>query len=229
MAEPAYVSIAGEYARRIRSGQLPAGIQLPSYAEIAEQHGVSDIVVRKAMEILNSQGLVKSIRRRGVFVAERPNLVRISPERQMESAEKSFSNESHQSVQVERETSEISATEALAETFGISTGTKLTHVVTRASEGNKPISISDTYQPQRISGIADAIALEETIADRIPTITHREWLRTAPGDLVKTVHQQFIRADGQIIMISDISYPRDRYDAFIFRMSLNPDTVTPKK
>ncbi|WP_412516967.1 hypothetical protein K8Z49_44230 [Actinomadura madurae] len=50
--------------------------------------------------------------------------------------------------------------------------------------------------------------------------THAEWLRTTPGDLVKTVHQRFLSADERIIMLSDILYPRDRYDAFVFRMSL---------
>ena len=65
MPEPAYVRIAGEYARRIRGGELPPGVQLPSYAEIAQKNGVSDIVVRKALELLLSQGLVRSKARAG--------------------------------------------------------------------------------------------------------------------------------------------------------------------
>jgi GntR family transcriptional regulator len=49
---------------------------------MVERHAVSDIVARKAIELLQSQGLVRSVRRRGNFVADRPNLVRVSPERQ---------------------------------------------------------------------------------------------------------------------------------------------------
>jgi len=64
--------------------------------------------------------------------------------------------------------------------------------------------------------------LEETIADRLPAPAHAEWLRTTPGDLVKTVHQRFFAADGRLIMWSDISYPQGRYDAFLFRMALRP-------
>ena len=86
MTQPAYVTIAGSYARAIRTGELPPGVQLPSLAEIAERHGVSDIVARKAIDLLQSQGLVRSVRRRGNFVADRPNLVRVSPERQQETA-----------------------------------------------------------------------------------------------------------------------------------------------
>ncbi|MEV4398304.1 GntR family transcriptional regulator [Nonomuraea sp. NPDC049607] len=78
MREPAYVRIAGQYARRIRSGELPPRVQLPSYRELAEENGVSEIVVRRALDLLKSQGLVQSVQRRGVFVAG-------GPERQAES------------------------------------------------------------------------------------------------------------------------------------------------
>jgi GntR family transcriptional regulator len=220
VAEPAYVRIAGEYARRIRGGELPPGTQLPSYAEVAQQNGVSDIVVRKALELLQSQGLVRSVRRRGIFVADRPNLVRVSPERQMETAEQSFQNESDQRIQVHRETERIPATSEVAEALGVPAGEKINHVVTQATEDGRPISISDTYHPLNVAGISDAAALEETISDRLPTATHAEWLRTMPGDLVKSVHQRFISAENRILMISDVSYPRDRYDAFVFRMTL---------
>jgi len=220
MTEPAYVAIAGEYARRIRHGDLPSGTQLPSYAEIAERHSVSDIVVRKALDLLQSQGLVRAVRRRGVFVADRPNLIRISPERQMETPEVTFGTESDGEINIDRHTERVSATDALAETFGLSPGDEITHVITRASEGRRPISISDTYQPLDVTGTSEAAILEETLTDQLPTPVHAEWLRVGPGDLVKMVHQRFLAADGRVIMVSNVSYPRDRYDAFVFRMAL---------
>lgn len=224
MTEPAYVSIASEYARRIRAGELTPGTQLPSYAEMAKHHGVSDIVVRKVIELLGSQGLVRPVRRRGIFVADRPNLVRISPERQMQDPEDTFGAESELPIKVDRETEQVRATEDLAEAFGLSVGDELTHVVTRVAEKGRPVSISDTYQPAGITGTAGAAVLEETLTDQLPTATHAEWLRTTPGDLVKQVHQEFSTADGRVIMISDVSYPQDRYDAFVFRMSLTPES-----
>ncbi|MFC7646582.1 GntR family transcriptional regulator [Streptosporangium lutulentum] len=195
-------------------------MQLPSYAEIAQKNGVSDIVVRKALELLLSQGLVRSVRRRGIFVADRPNLVRVSPERQMETAERTFRNESDRDIQVERETEQIPATSELAEALGLSEGELITHVITRATEDGRPISISDTYHPVDVVDVSGATFLEETVSDQLPTAPHAEWLRTTPGELAKTVHQQFLSADDRIIMISDVSYPRDRYDAFVFRMAL---------
>lgn len=224
MTEPAYVSIASEYARRIRAGELTPGTQLPSYAEMAKHHGVSDIVVRKVIELLGSQGLVRPVRRRGIFVADRPNLVRISPERQMQSPEDTFGAESELPIEVDRETDQVRATEDLAEAFGLSVADELTHVITRVAESGRPVSISDTYQPAGVTGTVGATVLEETLTDQLPTATHAEWLRTTPGDLVKTVHQEFSTAEGRVIMISDVSYPQDRYDAFVFRMNLTPDS-----
>lgn len=220
MPEPAYVKIAGDLTRQIRSGELPPGIQLPSLSEIARRHKVSDIVARKAMELMQAQGLVRSEPRRGNFVAERPNLVRVSPERQMETAEATFRHESDKATLIERQPEETAATAELAEAFGIAVGEICSHVITRASEDGRAISISDTYQPPGIAGVETATECEEKLADRLPVPSHAEWLRTTPGDLVKTIRQRFWDADGRLIMISDISYPMDRYDAFVFRMAL---------
>ncbi len=223
MAVPAYVAIATEYARRIRAGDLRPGSQLPSYSEIAQENGVSDIVVRRALDLLQAQGLVSSVRRRGVFVTRRPTLIRVSPERQLEDPEATFGAESEFSVAVDRVTMRVPATTELAEAFGLSPGEEITHVVTKASEDGRPISISDTYQPLEAPDAAKAAFLEETVADRLPPETHAVWLKTTPGDLVKQVRQRFTNADGRLLMLSDVSYPRDRYDAFMFRMALNTE------
>ncbi|MFE4456007.1 GntR family transcriptional regulator [Nocardia tengchongensis] len=223
MGEPAYVSIAGEYARRIRTGTLPPGSQLPSLAEMAADNGVSDIVIRRAIKLLLSQGLVRTIERRGTFVADRPNLIRVSPERQMESPETTFGHESDHAVRIERDSQRISAPATIAEPLGLANGEEITHVATRTSENGKPISISDSYQPLGIHGTSAAAFLEETVADRLPTQAHATWLGTPAGELVKTVHQRFMDPDGRVIMISDVSYPLNRYDAFVFRMALTGD------
>ena len=223
MPEPAYVTIAGDYARRIRTGELAAGTQLPSYTEIVQRYDVSDIVARKAIGLLDSQGLVRRVERRGVFVADRPGLIRVSPERQTETPEITFGNESNREIHVDREVEQVQANDELANTFGLSAGENITHVVTRVTEGRQPVSISDTYQPVDVADATNATHLEETLADRMPTPTHAEWLRAAPGDLVKAVHQRFFAADGRLIMMSDVSYPRDRYAAFLFRMVLRPE------
>jgi GntR family transcriptional regulator len=224
MTEPAYVRIAGEIARDIRSGALPARTQLPSYAELAKQHNVSEIVIRRVRDLLLSQGLVYAIERRGLFVAARPTLVRISPERQMEDPEVTFGNEAaggDDEVRIERESTIMQADAELAGIFGISPGDDIEHITVAASEYGKPISISDSYQLPG-TNVAEAEQLEETLADRPPSPTHAVWLEVTSGELVKTVRQRFLKNDGRVLMVSDVSYPKDRYDSFVFRMNLEP-------
>lgn len=143
-------------------------------------------------------------------------------QRQTEDPEVTFANESADEVDVQRDTEQVQASEDLAEQFGLSPGDEVTHVVTRAAEAGHPISISDTYMPPGVRDSSAATVLEETVADRIPTPSHASWLQTTPGDLVKMVHQRFIGPDDQVIMVSDVSYAMDRYDALVFRMVLTP-------
>ncbi|WP_181770336.1 GntR family transcriptional regulator [Amycolatopsis pittospori] len=114
MVEPAYVTIAEAYARRIRAGELQPGSQLPSYTEIASEHGVSDIVVRKALGLLQSQGLIRSVRRRGVFVAESQDLALPAAELRSRS-EPTFGNESNQATNQEALTAYTRALDDLRE------------------------------------------------------------------------------------------------------------------
>ncbi|WP_040686508.1 GntR family transcriptional regulator [Nocardia vinacea] len=220
MAEPAYVSIAAEYAQQIRSGALQPGTQFRSLNELVARHGVSKIVIIQAIQLLERQGLVRTVPRRGTFVTDHPNLVRVAPERQMEDPEDTFGHESGGEVRIERESEHLAASEGLADAFAIAIGDEVLHTVTRATEDGRPISISDTYQPIGAPDISAATVLEEIVADRLPLEAHAVWLRTPPGDLVKTVRQRYLGPDDRVLMLSEISYPRDRYDAFVFRMEL---------
>ncbi|MGQ4620002.1 GntR family transcriptional regulator [Nocardia sp. R7R-8] len=220
MAEPAYVSIAAEYARQIRSGALSAGTQMRSLNELVERHGVSKIVIIQAIQLLERQGLVRTVPRRGTFITDHPNLVRVAPERQMEDPEDTFTHESDGEIRIERESKHLASSEEIADAFAIPVGDEVLHTVTRATEDGRPISISDTYQPIGAPDITAATVLEETVADRIPLASHATWLGTPAGDLVKTVRQRYLGPGGDVLMLSEISYPRDRYDAFVFRMEL---------
>ena len=145
----------------------------------------------------------------------------------MEDPEETFRNQSDLDVAVERELGEVPATEELADALGVSEGESISHVVTRAIEDDRPISISDTYSPRDVVDTSEAAFLEETIADRLPTPAHAAWLRTDPGDLVKQVRQRFTTADGRVIMVCQRPLIAvTRYDAFRFRMALNSDAVT---
>jgi len=64
---PAYVHIATTLADRITSGAYAADSRLPSGSELCREFGVSPMTVRRALAILENQGLVSGEKGRGVF------------------------------------------------------------------------------------------------------------------------------------------------------------------
>ena len=64
---PAYVHIATTLADRITSGAYAADSRLPSGSELCREFGVSPMTVRRALAILQNQGLVSGEKGRGVF------------------------------------------------------------------------------------------------------------------------------------------------------------------
>jgi GntR family transcriptional regulator len=52
--------IAAELRQLVSSGQVPSGQLLPSESELADEHGVSRVTIRKALAQLKSDGIVAS-------------------------------------------------------------------------------------------------------------------------------------------------------------------------
>jgi len=65
---PAYLHIATTLAARVTAGIYPAGGRLPSGSELCREFGVSPMTVRRALLILDNQGLISGVQGRGTFV-----------------------------------------------------------------------------------------------------------------------------------------------------------------
>jgi len=66
--EPAYVQLASLLRRRVASGLLRPGDQLPSEAQLCRRYKVSPMTVRRAINTLADQGVVVTAQGRGTFV-----------------------------------------------------------------------------------------------------------------------------------------------------------------
>ena len=64
---PVYLHIATTLADRVTSGVYAAGSRLPSGSELCREFAVSPMTVRRALTILENQGLVSGQRGRGTF------------------------------------------------------------------------------------------------------------------------------------------------------------------
>jgi GntR family transcriptional regulator len=67
-----YRTIAEDLRRQIDSGQVPAGGLLPSEAELSRNYAVSRVTVRKALELLRTEGLAGARQGFGWFAAIEP-------------------------------------------------------------------------------------------------------------------------------------------------------------
>ncbi|MGC4889552.1 winged helix-turn-helix domain-containing protein [Micromonospora sp. DT227] len=70
-AKPKWAQLADHIREQIASGQLAPGDKLPSTSQLRAEHGVSAGVVRQAVLVLQTQGLVEGVHGLGVFVSER--------------------------------------------------------------------------------------------------------------------------------------------------------------
>ena len=65
---PAYLQVADDLRTQIRTGALEPGAQLPSMTQLRQRYGVSNTVVRDALNELRRDGLVVGQQGKGVFV-----------------------------------------------------------------------------------------------------------------------------------------------------------------
>jgi GntR family transcriptional regulator len=75
--QPPYLRIADELRRRIAEHEWEPGDRLPSRAQIGQECGVGENVVRRAQELLISQGVLEGRAGSGTYVAEPRQRVRV--------------------------------------------------------------------------------------------------------------------------------------------------------
>src|SRR4051795_3684976 len=78
---PVFKQIADRLRAAIVAGELAPGARLPSEQELIDTLGVARGTIRQAMNLLRSEGLVRTEHGRGSFVRERPPVRRLAHDR----------------------------------------------------------------------------------------------------------------------------------------------------
>lgn len=71
-AEPLYLQLADDLARKIENGEYAPGQRLPSADDLAELHDVAPNTALKALQKLRERGLAEMSHGRGTYVKRRP-------------------------------------------------------------------------------------------------------------------------------------------------------------
>lgn len=150
--QPPYLRIADELRRRIAEQEWTPGDRLPSRAQIAEECGVGENVVRRAQELLIAQGALEGRAGSGTYVAapsQRVRMVRSSAREQpagspfradMKAVGKLGDWES-------RTEAKVPAPAEIAARLGINEGALCVRTVYEFLADSKPVQLSTSWEP----------------------------------------------------------------------------------
>jgi GntR family transcriptional regulator len=82
---PLYFQVIEQVQRRVATGDLPPGTELPSIRQLAAQLQVSVITIKRAYLELERDGVISTRQGKGSVVADRPNLQSTIQTRELES------------------------------------------------------------------------------------------------------------------------------------------------
>ncbi|WP_420079604.1 GntR family transcriptional regulator [Streptomyces sp. JL4002] len=154
--QPPYLLIASVLRQRIAEHVWTAGDRLPSRAQIAEECGVGENVVRRAQELLISQGVLEGRAGSGTYVAEprrRVRVVRSSAREQpggspfradMQALGKQGNWES-------RTEAKVPAPVEIAARLGISEGELCVRTVYEFLADGRPAQLSTSWEPYELT------------------------------------------------------------------------------
>lgn len=136
---------------------LPAGTPLPSEPLLAEQHGLSRVTVRKAIDRLEQEGLVRRVRGSGTYVADRVQPVAVTADLGDHVAHIRWlaANTQVELILLER----IDAPEPIARQMELPFGAPVQHSVRVRSIGGMPFLYLDTWLPGAVADRLDLSAL----------------------------------------------------------------------
>ncbi|GIH27929.1 putative HTH-type transcriptional regulator [Acrocarpospora phusangensis] len=156
-----YRELAEVLREAIRREDYTAGETLPKQEEIAEQYGVNIKTVRQAVRLLESEGLVTPVRRRGTVVRARPPMKRLGVERYAKSkwkfglvafaADREASGRAWSPTDQTQTVRLVEADAEVAEAFGLSIGAQVYERARLVKEGDSPThTLTSYYRPEDV-------------------------------------------------------------------------------
>ncbi len=225
--EPLWVQAAEVIERRVREGALPAGRRLPAERDLCAQLGISRVTLRRALQHLVEEGILRSSHGRGWYVAARTD-------REWPNSLESFTETARRKGLVS--TSKVIRAEVRAasldeaDEFGVVAGTDLfvlervrmldgvpigvdaSRVALHLAPGLAGADFSRASLLEELAGAgAEPIVAESMIEARGCTVEIAPHLDLRPGEPVLVMYQSMVDATGRVVLVSTITYRGDRY------------------
>lgn len=158
-----YRELAATLRDAIQQGVYPPGSTLPKQGEIAAEYGININTVRKAVSVLESEGLVDSVRRRGTVVRHRPPMKRLGMERYAKSkwkyglvafaADREASGREWKPGDQTNKVRQVEADAEIAAALGLEVGALVYERARLVKDGDTPThTLTSYYNPVHVEG-----------------------------------------------------------------------------
>ncbi|MFE5763407.1 GntR family transcriptional regulator [Streptomyces sp. NPDC056492] len=155
--QPPYLRIADVLRQRIAEHVWTAGDRLPSRAQIAAECGVGENVVRRAQELLISQGVLEGRAGSGTYVAEPRQRVRVVRSSAREQPDGSPFRADMRALGKQgnwesRTEAKVPAPAEIAARLGITEGDLCVRTVYEFLADGRPVQLSTSWEPYELTG-----------------------------------------------------------------------------
>ncbi|MGW4562673.1 GntR family transcriptional regulator [Streptomyces sp. NPDC004561] len=226
---PRHHDIADDLRQQITTGRMKPGERLLSEADLADRYKVSTVTLRRALAVLQGEGLVEKIHGKGNFVRRPPRKIvyvggwgTLDPWTAAEAARR-----------VTVRTTTVPADSHLTTLLKVPTGSPLTEFFCVSHEGESARGLARIYIPHDLvpAGVLDGepswqetalrlavlgsppATVRETVCARPPTPDEASTLRTGSSTAVLAIKRVATDAAGRVVEAALLAFPGDRVDA----------------
>ncbi|UGY91749.1 GntR family transcriptional regulator [Streptomyces gobiensis] len=252
--QPPYLRVADSLRQRLASREWMPGDRLPSRAQLAAEYGVGDNVVRRAQELLISQGLLEGRAGSGTYAArprERLRMVRswCREQRAGSPFRADMASLGRVGTWEHRTEAKVPAPAEVAARLGIAEGELTVRTSYEFLADGKPVQLSTSWEPYSLTGGTIVVLPEggpyagQGVVERMAaigvTIGHAteqpEPRHAAPGEahllgiqagaLVTHIQRTYYCEDGRPVETADIIVPAARCEV-VYEIPVNRDDIT---
>ncbi|MGQ4374756.1 GntR family transcriptional regulator [Streptomyces sp. SAS_267] len=221
-------TIADDLRRQIATGRIQPGERLRSEADLADRYKVSTVTLRRALSVLQVEGLVEKIHGKGNFVRLPLRKIMyvggwgtLDPWTAADAA-----------LRVTVRTTTVQAHGQLATLLNVPAGSPLAEFSCLSLEGASPHGLARIYIPRDLAsaGVLDEsayreavtrfavlgpapAAVRETVCARPPTPDEASTLRIGPTVPVLAITRTATDPAGRVVEAALLAFPGDRIDA----------------
>ncbi|OWA04512.1 GntR family transcriptional regulator [Streptomyces sp. CS113] len=232
--------IAHDLRQQITTGRIQPSERLPSEADLADRYKVSTATLRRALAVLQSEGLIEKIHGKGNFVRRPHRKIMyvggwgiLDPWTAAEPA-----------MRVTIRSATIQAPGHLAALLKMSTGSPIAELSCLSADRESPHGIARTYVPRDLVSAGVLLdddstcretatrfahvgpppaAVRETVCARLPAPAEASALRISLGSVVLSITRIATDSAGRVVEATLMAFPSDRVDAVFSTQQMNDE------